>query len=245
MNPHLCIDLGNSRVKLAVFDGHRLHGFASFGYEEHKNISEWLIGNSFNSIAYASVLQSIPEWCISLLKSYPHLKINSSVKLPVNLDFYLTPETLGADRIAALSGAMLMQLSKPCLVVNAGTCTTYDLLSAAGKFLGGNISPGFEMRLKAMHEFTSNLPLVHPQIPVDSILGNSTMSALEHGAHIGQCLEIEGYFLRLQENYPGLICVLTGGNAHMLSNQLKISTFADPYLVLKGINYILELNEIK
>lgn len=244
MDPHLCIDLGNSRVKLAVFDHHQLQGFASFGYEETKSIAEWLLNNSFNSLAYASVLSSDPPWIFDLLQAYPHLKVNSRVRLPVNLDFYLTPESLGADRIAALSGAMLMEFAKPCLVVNAGTCTTYDLISAEGNFLGGNISPGFEMRLKAMHEFTSNLPLVHPQIPIDSLLGNSTTSALEHGAHIGQCLEIEGYFLRLQENYPGLICVLTGGNAHMLSNQLKISIFADPYLVLKGINHILELNEI-
>ena len=142
-----------------------------------------------------------------------------------------------------MAGGRLLDLESAILIVNTGTCVTYDVLSADGEFLGGNIAPGLEMRWKAMHAFTSSLPLVNPQHAVESFLGHSTVTALENGGFQGLLMEIEGYFYRLRDNYPGLKCVLTGGSAHKFVNQLKIDIFADPYLVLKGLNHILEINE--
>ncbi|MBK9108398.1 MAG: type III pantothenate kinase [Saprospiraceae bacterium] len=243
MRRSLCIDLGNSRVKLAIFHDKTLHNYSSFNYSDSNLVIEWLDAHDYEHIIYSSVVEPIPEWLIELKTRQKTLQLSSTCKLPIQLDLYETPETLGTDRIAALAGGEQLQLNAHLLIINAGSCMTYDLLHENGKFMGGNISPGLDMRYKAMHDFTSRLPLVHPLHPGDRFLGNNTIEAVENGSYFGLIFEIEAYFLRLSENYKGLKCVLTGGNAHKLVNRLKIDIFADPYLVLKGLNYILEINE--
>ncbi len=243
MKSRLCIDIGNTRVKLAIFrDGNLLH-FSSFMHNETEGILKFISEHPFDSAIYASVIKENLEWLHSLASEFPVHRLSLSSKIPLKLDQYLTPESLGADRIAAMAGGRMLDLDAAILIVNTGTCVTYDVLSANGEFIGGNIAPGLEMRWKAMHAFTSSLPLVNPQHAVESFLGHSTVTALENGGFQGLLMEIEGYFYRLRDNYPGLKCVLTGGSAHKFVNQLKIDIFADPYLVLKGLNHILEINE--
>jgi type III pantothenate kinase len=243
MRRSLCIDLGNSRVKLAIFHDKSLYNYSSFNYPDTHLIHEWLATHEYDYIIYSSVVHPIPDWLTELGNHHKLIHLQYSCKLPIQLDHYQTPGTLGTDRIAALAGAMQLELNADLLIINAGTCMTFDLLVADGRFLGGNISPGLEMRYRAMHDYTSSLPLVNPLHPGDSFLGNNTHEAIENGGYYGLIFEIEAYFLRLSENYPGLKCVITGGNAHKLVNRLKIDIFADPYLVLKGLNYILEINE--
>lgn len=243
MRSSLCIDLGNSRIKLAIFHDKSLHNYASFNYAESDMILDWLASHTYQHIIYSSVVKPIPEWLIQLGTHQKLIQLHGNCKLPMQLDAYETPETLGTDRIAAMAGGMQLELNADMLIINAGTCMTYDLLRQDGKFLGGNISPGLDMRYRAMHEFTSGLPWIHPLHPGDRFLGRNTNEAIENGGYFGLIFEIEAYFLRLLENYPCLKCVLTGGNAHKLVNRLKIDIFADPYLVLKGLNYILEINE--
>ncbi|MBK8956015.1 MAG: type III pantothenate kinase [Saprospiraceae bacterium] len=244
MRQRLCIDLGNSRAKLAIFHDRSLHNYASYDLPDTDHISGWLKEQEFDSLIYSTVLDPNPVWLESLKDQVQSVRLTAQCKLPVKLDKYETPHTLGSDRIAALCGAVQLHLlDASILIVNAGTCMTYDVINTDGQFLGGNISPGLEMRYLAMHKFTSALPLVHPLHPGDHLLGRTTQEAIENGGYFGLIFEIENYFSRLSENYPGLKCVLTGGNAHKLVNRLKIDIFADPYLLLKGLNYILEINE--
>lgn len=243
MRRSLCIDLGNSRVKLAIFHDKTLHNYSSFNYADSDLIQEWLGAHEYEHCIYSSVVLPIPDWLREMEHRQKVLPLDSGCKLPLQLDHYETPATLGTDRIAALAGGFQLHLNAHLLIINAGSCMTYDLLNSDGKFMGGNISPGLEMRYRAMHEFTSRLPLVNPLHPGDRLLGTNTSEALENGGYFGLVFEIEAYFLKLSENYQGLKCVLTGGNAHKLVNRLKIDIFADPYLVLKGLNYILEINE--
>jgi len=242
-NIRLCIDLGNSRTKLGLFLQTNLLHFASFDHNETEAIHQFLNTHPFHSIIYCSVLNEIPSWLENLKNHLPTVKLDNSTALPIDLSAYETPETLGADRIAALAGAYHLHLKTHVLVINAGTCTTFDLISPSGQFFGGNISPGLEMRYQAMHHYTAKLPWVHPNHPSDFKMGLRTTEALENGGYFGLVFEMEGYFHQLQENYPDLKCVLTGGSAHKLVNRLKIKIFADPYLVLKGLNYILDANE--
>lgn len=239
----LCIDLGNSRAKLALFQQNNLLNFRSFEYREHDLIQLFLKQNDFQGIAYCSVLSTSPDWFNQLIDQKKSLRIHAGIALPIDLSSYETPESLGSDRIAALAGAHHLQLKQPILVVNVGTCITFDLIDEKGRFIGGNISPGLDMRYQAMHQLTAKLPLVHAAQTTGFELGHSTHAAIENGGMEGVVFEIQGYFFKLLENYPQLKCVLTGGSAFKLVNRLNFETFADPYLVLKGLNYILHTHE--
>jgi type III pantothenate kinase len=154
---------------------------------------------------------------------------------------YQTPETLGKDRLAAVVGAAFLQPDMDILVIDAGTAVTYDCIDASGVYHGGNIAPGVEMRLKALHTFTQKLPLVKVNANVD-FLGKDTQSAIQAGVLYGVVLEIDGYIERLMLKYPKLSVFLTGGSAVLFDNKLKSRIFADKNLVLTGLNRILQHN---
>ncbi|MBP8724508.1 MAG: type III pantothenate kinase [Saprospiraceae bacterium] len=245
MSERLCIDLGNSRIKLAQVRKGLIQDFAGFRYDDQPLVKRWFAAQSVYSGIYCSVLESEPEWLLALFDRHRILRLDTHWNLPIRIDQYQTPQTLGSDRVAALAGARQAIRSHPILVVNAGTCVTFDLLSAEGEFLGGNISPGLELRWRSMHAFTSRLPMVHA-IPAEGrILGLSTQEALERGGFQGLVFEISAYYSAVCEKYPDAKCVLTGGSTHQLVNRLKFDIFADPYLVLKGLNYISEYNELQ
>ena len=150
-------------------------------------------------------------------------------------------ETLGVDRIAAVCGAFALFPEKNCLVIDAGSCITYDVLDQKGNYCGGSISPGLEMRLKAMHTFTARLPLVKVNQQVN-LIGNSTESCLQSGALYGVLAEIEGIVEKYNQNYAELRVIMCGGDASLFENQLKPTIFVAPDLVLKGLNRILLQN---
>ncbi len=235
----LCVDIGNSRIKLALMENGKVKRYAVHGFNEEAAIIEWLQEAEFESGIYSSVLANDPDWLLAFKEKRKLLRLNSKTKLPLKIH-YKTPESLGTDRIAAMAGALALYKKGALLVVNAGTCITYDLINNHGEFIGGNIAPGLEMRCKAMHDYTSVLPLIKVHDPGNSFIGYDTVSAMENGALQGIVLETEGYFTRLRKNYPELYVVLSGGNAPFLVNHLKISIFAEPYLVLKGLNTILD-----
>ena len=173
-------------------------------------------------------------------RSFHYRQLDTRTPLPVE-NRYATPETLGKDRLAAAIGAWAQYPGQHCLVVDAGTCLTLDLVTAEGSYLGGNISPGVRMRLRAMHAFTARLPQVDVGA-YKALLGQSTESALQNGGLLGAVLEIEGLASRLSDSYPGLITVLTGGDAAILAERLKSKIFVHLNLVLEGLNKILEYN---
>ncbi|MEL7163728.1 MAG: type III pantothenate kinase, partial [Bacteroidota bacterium] len=156
---------------------------------------------------------------------------------------YGTMDTLGQDRIAAVAGSLASlphpaPAASPSLIVDAGTCATLDLVSADGTYLGGNISPGIRMRLRAMHAFTARLPELEPDT-VTGRVGQSTTAALRHGAQLGLAYEIEGLYGRLQADFPGLQLLLTGGDAPWLAEHLSVPYVFRPHLVLRGLHLIL------
>jgi type III pantothenate kinase len=161
-------------------------------------------------------------------------------QLPVT-NLYATPKTLGKDRIAAVCGAAKLYPNKNCLVIDAGTCITYDFIDSEKKYYGGSISPGLEMRLKAMHTFTGKLPQAPLQWAQDFI-GNSTESSLQSGALQGAVNEIDGFVSRYKKRFGTITTIMCGGNTDFLANRCESKIFAAPNLVITGLNQILKHN---
>lgn len=154
---------------------------------------------------------------------------------------YQTPETLGLDRIAAVAGAQEMFPGRNCLVIDTGTCFTYDLLDHQGVYHGGGISPGIKMRFQALHTFTANLPLIgfEEETP---LIGQSTKGSILSGVVNGTVAEITEIIRQYRDKFADLQIIMCGGDAKFFENRLKASIFAAPELVLRGLNRILLYN---
>ncbi|MCV6629972.1 MAG: type III pantothenate kinase, partial [Flavobacteriaceae bacterium] len=152
-----------------------------------------------------------------------------------------TPNTLGIDRIALVSAAYAKYPNQNVLVIDAGSCITYDILSANGDYLGGAIAPGIEMRYKAMHQYTTKLPLLRQKEP-EHFIGDSTEKSMHVGVSFAIFCEIEGLLTEYKQYFKDLTVILTGGDAEFLSKRLKSSIFANLNFLLEGLNYLLEYN---
>jgi len=168
------------------------------------------------------------------------LELDHRTSLPIK-NRYLSPETLGYDRIAAAVGAKTLFPDDNVLVIDMGTAITIDLVSSEHEFIGGNISPGLGLRAKALHKFTRKLPLVAPKIE-NEIFGRTTEEAISSGIIQGIFYEIEGYINQMNLIYKKLKIVLTGGDVKYFDKKLKNSIFVDSNLNLKGLNRILDYN---
>jgi type III pantothenate kinase len=155
---------------------------------------------------------------------------------------YKTPETLGSDRILSAIGSFTLFPNQNVLTIDAGTCIKYNFVNNKNVFLGGAISPGIPMRLKAMHNFTSALPLIEPEERFEQWLGNDTRTSMLSGAQIGAVCEVDEVINRYKISYPDLKVVLTGGDSHYLSGQLKNPFFANQNNLLLGLNTVLLYN---
>ncbi|MGB3800752.1 MAG: type III pantothenate kinase [Lewinella sp.] len=237
----LVIDIGNSGSKAAIFGGDELlspvHRFAPDDWERIDGLAT---NPGVKNIIYSTVANVPSDRWIDKWKAAGRgvYTLDRQRSLPFVSD-YLSPETLGQDRIAVVAGT-LGRYTTPRLVVDAGSCVTLDLVEADGRYRGGNISPGVGMRLRAMHEGTARLPLVGIG-PLKESVGSSTETALRHGGILGVVYEIEGLCHRLRNTYPELQIVLTGGDALLLLPHFSISVHHSPQLVLHGLNQILSL----
>jgi type III pantothenate kinase len=238
---NLIIEQGNTAVKVAVYDRKEMlisAVYEKFGVSELFPILEqYPLENGILS----SVATPADEWVEVLgarLKYF--LVLDCRVKLPVEVR-YLTPETLGNDRIAAAVGANFLQPDKDVLIIDAGTAITYEIVEASGAYLGGNISPGMTMRFRALHRYTEKLPLVGAQewIPW---MGTTTETAIQAGVVNGIVYEMDGYIHEVRKKYPDVFVFLTGGHSFYFERRLKNSIFAAINLVLVGLNRILEYN---
>ncbi|MCL4112009.1 UNVERIFIED_CONTAM: hypothetical protein GTU68_038825 [Idotea baltica] len=181
---------------------------------------------------------------------YPVTYFNHTTLLPIKNNYH-TPTTLGLDRLAGVVAAYFLFPKQNCLVIDAGTCTTFDFITANGTYEGGSIHPGIEMRTKAMNNFTHRLPLVNvrfTEVDNDSWLGKSTEECLQAGAIWGAALEIDGMAERYKKLVSGhkntdLTIIITGGAATLLERCTKKQIFARPFLILEGLNQILNYNE--
>lgn len=238
---NLCIDLGNSSCKIGIFNKDIL--IDSFIYKAINFNDIYTLLDKYKIDAYiiSSVISDSTE-IIQVLDEKINFKIEltKDTLIPIKNN-YETPESLGKDRLAAIIGASFLKPETNLLVIDAGTAITYDFIDSNRNYEGGNIAPGLEMRLRALHEFTQKLPLVNP-VNINHFLGKNTNSALVSGAIYGIVFEIDGYINTLKIKYPQLSTFLTGGSSFYFDNKLKNAIFAEKYLVLIGLNRILQYN---
>ena len=235
---NLVVDKGNSLAKVGVFLDKVLIQKDTFA--EAGDLKKFIQNFSGENFILSSVtLDHAPvmDWAAHIPTRYI---LTSSLPLPVN-NLYGTPDTLGVDRIAAVCGGMQQFPSTHCLVIDAGTCVTYDFLDSAGNYHGGGISPGLKMRLQAMHSFTARLPLADV-VDNPPLIGKNTEACLQSGAINGMREEIQGIIARYQVEFAGLRVILSGGDGRFFENKLKRPIFALPELVLSGLNSILIYN---
>ncbi len=239
---NLIVDVGNSFVKFAVFQNgkliHKIVSELSHFNDTYKNIKD-----EFSDIEKV-IISSVGKLELSqieIIKKQDNvLVLDSEAKLPFE-NLYKTPKTLGVDRIALVSAAVRQFPNKNVLIIDVGTCITYDFITSKKQYLGGAISPGIRLRYHSLHNLTANLPLLDSEIP-KNIIGQSTSEAIHSGVINGVLKEIEGVIDEYQKKYSDLTVILTGGDTNFLSNQLKNSIFANSNFLLEGLNFILEFN---
>jgi len=237
----LVIDIGNTVAKIAIFDGYLLVDVAYSSNQNLGVLSEITAKYQPKEGIIAAVINlsdRVLEQLTAL--SIPLLRLDRNTLLPI-INLYKTPETLGTDRIAAVVGANGEFPDKDILVIDAGTCITYEFIDSRGNYHGGNISPGLQMRFRALHEFTAQLPLVALD-GLRPLIGTDTQSAIRSGVLQGIEYEMLGYIMALKHKYPELLVFLTGGDDFSFDSNLKNIIFADKFLVLKGLNRILKYN---
>ncbi len=239
---NLVIDVGNTAAKLAVFEGGALREVLYDSNRTLEQLPAFYLRHSPERAIWASVVD-LPEEARERLESLPIplIHLDEHTRIPVE-NLYETPHTLGYDRIAAVVGAVGRFPDRNLLVIDVGTCITYEFVDAGARYHGGNISPGIQMRFRALHEFTGRLPFVKREgreLP----MGKDTDTAIRAGVLKGVEYEIGGYILEMKYKYPELLVFLTGGDEISFDTNVKNIIFADRFLVLKGLNRILEYNK--
>lgn len=239
---NLIVDVGNSYVKFAVFQqGKLIHKFVSELKDFNKTYK--IVRDDFSNIekVIVSSVGKLVASQIEIIKKQDNvLVLDSNVKLPFK-NLYKTPKTLGVDRIALVSASVNHFPNTNVLIIDAGTCITYDFITSENQYFGGAISPGIRLRYQSLHNLTANLPLLDSEIP-KRLIGTSTSEAIHSGVINGVLKEIDGIIEEYQKKYSDLTVILTGGDAKFLSNQLKNSIFANSNFLLEGLNFILEFN---
>ncbi|MCU0445748.1 MAG: type III pantothenate kinase [Microscillaceae bacterium] len=237
---NLVIDLGNTAAKIAWFENNDLQEF-QYNLDEVELLQLIETRRPPHTIL-SSVRKNIEEFIKKVGNLTQLIVLKSDTYAPFQ-NLYATPHTLGVDRIAGVVGAKTLYPDQPCLVIDLGTCITYDFIDAENNFLGGNIAPGLQMRFKAMQHFTAKLPMIElTETDYETLTGNSTRQAMLSGVVLGITFEIEGYIRNYQQKYPNLVTIACGGDAIFFETKLKPTIFAVPNLTLVGLNRILQYN---
>ncbi|MFH1004139.1 MAG: type III pantothenate kinase [Bacteroidota bacterium] len=248
---NLVIDLGNTLSKVALFNENDLSKKISF-----KNLTKEKLKilcrkhPKIKNVILSSVIDHpkkisdfLKDNFISSRKKRDSIFIELSYKTKLPLEnLYRSPKTFGKDRLAAAVGANMMFRNQNVLVIDAGTCIKYDFVNAKNQYLGGGISPGIEMRLKALNKFTDKLPLINYK-SFDKLIGQNTKESILSGVINGVTEEVHGIISRYKKQYPNIKIVFTGGYSNFFEKINNI--FVDPFLVMKGLNHILNFNEQK
>ncbi|MDV7187617.1 type III pantothenate kinase [Lutibacter sp. TH_r2] len=235
---YLIIDVGNTRIKLAVSNGEELIHNEIITYSELEKTAFFLIEKYQISDGIISSVADIKKDVIFKIKNkIKLLTLNSKTKIPFK-NKYSTPKTLGVDRIALIAAATKCYPHKNVLVIDAGTCITYDFVNSISEYYGGAISPGLNMRYKSLNYFTKKLPKLEIKFPT-KLIGDSTEECIHVGVSMSVINEIDSYIDLYKEKNKDLMVVLTGGDINFLSNNLKNSIFANPNFLLLGLNSIL------
>jgi len=236
----ICFDFGNTRLKAAIFQHTKLSEVFILENDSLPIIESILKKTDPQKTILSSVINHNPEIETLLSSKTTFHKLNHLSNLPFTTPVG-KPETIGADRLALSAAAVYFFPKQHNLVIGLGSCITYNFINADHEFLGGGISPGMEMRMKALNQFTAKLPIVKPDGNVP-LVGYDTVSNILSGVVLGMANEIDGFINAYRERYGNFNVHLTGGDLVYLAPHLKNQIFADPELIFKGLYAISEVN---
>ena len=240
---NLVIDIGNSRVKLFLFKNDKIT------FRDICNHNEFI--KSLQTLPYKKEIINVISSTVSTnyddiieinFKDSNYFKLsNKNLKLPFRNN-YKTLNSLGQDRLALVSSAVFNYPNSNTLIIDVGTCITYDFVDSKNVYYGGAISPGINLRYSSLNEHTSNLPLLKFK-EIDTLIGTNTEDSIHSGVYNGVIAEINDHIEKLYSNYIALNVVVTGGSSKFLLNRIKNAIFADQDFLAIGLNYIINYNE--
>ncbi len=234
---NLVIDIGNTNIKHALFEDDELLKIGNS--PDLSSLENLLSETSYERCIISSVKYGEDEIKTSLQgHSFTYFDFETPLPIKVN---YSSPQTLGMDRLAAVIGARHKFPDMALMVIDIGTCITYDLLDEAGIYQGGAISPGIELKYKAVHDYTSRLPLINDRHDAD-LFGRSTYDSIKSGVLNGTLAEIEGMIGQFMLKSPDLKVIITGGGAKTFESKIKADIFVALEIVLVGLNRVLVYN---
>jgi type III pantothenate kinase len=237
---NLAIDIGNTYIKAGYYESELLIRFEKF---KNTGLHQFL-NQSVNESIDRSIICSVTSIDDKLKDKISSLSLRKPIvfspkcQIPIKIK-YKTPETLGNDRLALACGAYYKFPSSDTLIIDTGTCITFDIINNKGEYLGGSISPGLKMRYKALNTFTSRLPLVKPANRDTPVIGNSTIGSMNSGILNGIIFEINGFIQSYNLKYPGMKIIITGGDSIFFSKRIKYPIFVDQNFLLYSLNQIL------
>ena len=237
---NLILDVGNSLLKIALFKKSELIQKFKFSENYKRNIEDIISKNNVTHSIISNVGR-IDDSIINILKESTNLLlVSNQLKVPFK-NLYKSKNTLGQDRLALVSAAAFKFPKENVLIVDAGSCITYDFKNNNNEYLGGGISPGISMRFKSLNTFTSNLPLIDFD-SIHQLIGNNTKNSINSGVINGTISEINGIIHQYCEEFKNIRIILTGGDSNFLLKRIKNSIFADQNFLLVGLNKLLEDN---
>ena len=240
---NLTVDIGNTTIKLVVFDSSKVVSRYVTAHDDVLDMQDLINTYAIQNSIVSTVTTSEFPWMSLLTKNTHCIRVNHAIRIPFTSS-YSPFEQLGLDRVVGLSAAIKMFPEEDVLVIDAGTCITYDLINAQAHHLGGSISPGLGMRYRAMHEFTDALPKLDVNSP-NTFPPSNTQEAIHHGVIDGACAEIQAFIAQYTHNFSNFKVILTGGDANFLAERLKNGIFAHVDFLAYGLNALLELNLIE
>ena len=237
---NLVLDVGNSLLKIALFEKSELIQKFKFSENYKRNIED-IISKYKVTHSIISNVGRIDDSTINILKETTNLLlVSNQLKIPFK-NLYKSKNTLGQDRLALVSAAAFNFPNENVLIVDVGSCITYDFKNNNNEYLGGGISPGISMRFKSLNTFTSNLPLIDFD-NIHKLIGNNTKNSINSGVINGTISEINGIIQQYCEEFKNIRIILTGGDSNFLLKRIKNSIFADQNFLLVGLNKLLEDN---
>jgi len=237
---NLIIDIGNTFSKIAIYDGNSLLDLIKIEDIQIKDIASFVKDKDIKAAIISSVVFHPGNINNYLKEKYIYIELTDKTPLPIQ-NLYATPNSLGKDRLAAAVGAYSLFPKEHVLVIDAGTCIKYDFKNDRNEYFGGAISPGLEMRLKSLNDYTDKLPLCKLK-QTNKLIGTTTEESILSGVINGAIAEITGIIEQYKEKFNPLKIILSGGDAIYFDNRLKNSIFAVSNIVLLGLNEILDYN---
>ena len=238
---NLILDFGNSLTKYFFVNDDKILERGSFPSSKFdQNILGIKSKRDTEKLIYSSVINIKRKQLSDVFNNTMIISLkDKDLKLPFTNQY--KDETLGEDRVALVSAGLNLYPDKDLLIIDIGTCITYDLVSLNKEYIGGSISPGFNLRYSSLHDYTSNLPKLDV-MPIESIIGESTEEHIHAGVFNGVIGEINYNITRHKNDLPNIEIIICGGGANFLLNKIKNVIFADQDFLAHGLNHILQIN---